>query len=294
MEQNSKTKILNTVFLVSLMACVMIRLLPLTALISDNTTVRELILDGVYLFSLLLPALIGARIMGVCPHLPEKKKLSSPFVWIFIPMGIVTVSAYLNYAAVLPFEAAGIITNSQLSASVDSIPQLILMILSSAVIPPIAEEIFFRGFVLKRSLPIGSMKAIVISAAIFSLFHGNLGQIIYTFAAGVAFGYIYLLTGSILPSILLHGLNNGYSVAITAVNSFFGTDAAGLLSLSVDGVFIVGGGIALIYLIHKRKNDKGFGAITEYRTTEEPCGFPVIAVIYCAFALIQIISTNFT
>ena len=285
---------MNSVFLISLICCVLIRLLPYFALAANNRIARELILDVIYIAALLLPILAGNRLMGKEEIALEKKKLKEPIPWIFFAMGIITLFAYLNYLAVIPLEAAGVIGNSQYLPSVSSVPDLLLLILSSAIIPPIAEELFFRGFVLKRLIPLGSSKAIIISAVIFSLFHGNLGQLIYTLAAGVVFGYIYLLTGRILPVILLHALNNGYSVAITAINSFYGSNVAGLISISVDAVFVIGGFLSLCFLLSKRRSDESFGAVTEYRTEGEREGFPIIAVIYGAFALLQIILTNFS
>jgi len=293
-ERADKTKLLNSVFLISLICCVMIRLLPYLALLTENPVLRELILCAAYIVSLLLPAAAGERLIGSEAVSPEKKKLNAPFLWLFIAMGTVTAAAYINYLVILPLETAGIVGNSQYNPSVSSVYDVLLLILSSAIIPPVTEELFFRGFVLKRLLPIGNRKAIIISAAVFSLFHGNLGQLIYTFAAGVIFGYVYIYTGSIIPCILLHGLNNGYSVIITAINSFFSPEAAGLLSISVDSIFIFGGFLSLFILLLKRRKDESFGALAEYRTEGEYKGFPIIAVIYGAFAVFQIVLTNFS
>lgn len=81
---------------------------------------------------------------------------------------------------------------------------------------PVAEEIFFRGFLLGglRSR-VGPWPAILISSGIFAVFHIAPGLYVPTFVLGVAFGWVYLRTRSIWPSILAHGLHN--TLAIVAV-----------------------------------------------------------------------------
>jgi membrane protease YdiL (CAAX protease family) len=74
---------------------------------------------------------------------------------------------------------------------------------------PVAEEIFFRGFLLGGLRGrIGRWPAILISSGVFSLFHIHPGLYVPTFLVGVALGWVYLRTRSIWPSILAHALHN--------------------------------------------------------------------------------------
>ncbi len=86
--------------------------------------------------------------------------------------------------------------------------QGVITIAFIAIIGPIFEELFFRKLVIDRVRVFGEKTAILASAFMFGLFHGNLQQFFYAFAVGVVFGYIYLRTGSLLPSTLLHILIN--------------------------------------------------------------------------------------
>lgn len=74
---------------------------------------------------------------------------------------------------------------------------------------PAVEEIFFRGFLLgglnKR---FGYWPALLFSSGIFALFHIHPGLYVPTFLLGVAFGWVYLKTRSIWPSIFAHTLHN--------------------------------------------------------------------------------------
>lgn len=72
---------------------------------------------------------------------------------------------------------------------------------------PIAEELLFRGIVLRTLRPWGKQAAILISALVFGLFHGNVAQIPFAFAVGVVLGYV-AVEHSILWAIVLHIINN--------------------------------------------------------------------------------------
>ncbi len=81
-----------------------------------------------------------------------------------------------------------------------------------AVLPALAEEIAFRGVVFGLLRPYGKVIAVVGSAFVFGIMHGNLLQIPFAFIGGLFFGYLLAETGSILPCVLLHFCNNGLSV----------------------------------------------------------------------------------
>ena len=87
-----------------------------------------------------------------------------------------------------------------------------LALLLHAVLPAVLEEILFRYIPLKLMLPYSPKWAVILSALFFSLIHVNLFQIPYAFAAGVIFALVNIMTGSIIPSILLHFSNNAISV----------------------------------------------------------------------------------
>lgn len=83
-----------------------------------------------------------------------------------------------------------------------------LNIVSTAVFPALAEEIVFRGYVQASLAPCGTTASVVVSAALFALFHGNILQVPFAFLMGLILGWLFARTGSILPSVLLHFGNN--------------------------------------------------------------------------------------
>lgn len=81
------------------------------------------------------------------------------------------------------------------------------LFLYSALAAPIAEELLFRGLVLRSLKPFGKRFAIFGSALLFAAFHGNLLQTPYAFLVGLVLGYV-TMEYSIGWSIALHMFNN--------------------------------------------------------------------------------------
>ncbi|MBQ9891232.1 MAG: CPBP family intramembrane metalloprotease [Firmicutes bacterium] len=83
------------------------------------------------------------------------------------------------------------------------IPMPALFILT-VILAPVFEELVFRKLLIDRMNVYGQGTAIVTSALMFGLFHGNLSQFFYAAALGLAFGYVYTKTGKLRYSIGLH------------------------------------------------------------------------------------------
>lgn len=92
---------------------------------------------------------------------------------------------------------------------------IVITILLVGIAGPIAEEVFFRGFVLTGLLKrFGVRRALLFSSLLFGLFHIDPGAIVPTFALGLILGWVYLKTGSVWPAMFAHGLHNTVAVLI--------------------------------------------------------------------------------
>lgn len=91
-----------------------------------------------------------------------------------------------------------------------------LGLLSIALLAPILEEMLFRGAIEGRLLRMwqNPWGAIIVSSLVFGVVHMNPAQIPFAFLLGVMFGWLYYRTGSLLPGIIGHVLNN----SVAAVN----------------------------------------------------------------------------
>lgn len=86
-------------------------------------------------------------------------------------------------------------------------------ILCIAIFGPVLEELLFRGAITKELLNRHNpVKAIIISALIFGIFHVNPVQVVSATLIGLLLGWIYYKTASLVPCILIHILNNSLSV----------------------------------------------------------------------------------
>ncbi|MBQ7756036.1 MAG: CPBP family intramembrane metalloprotease [Oscillospiraceae bacterium] len=82
------------------------------------------------------------------------------------------------------------------------------MFIYMVVLAPIIEEIVYRGFILKLISPYGKTVSVILSAFIFGFMHGNLSQFVTAFVTGIVFSAVAVKTGSILPTIVMHMMNN--------------------------------------------------------------------------------------
>lgn len=83
-------------------------------------------------------------------------------------------------------------------------------IISITIMAPLVEELLFRGAIQGYMLRKGMkpLNAILIASAIFGIVHMNPIQIPFAFAIGLIFGWLYYRTGSVVPGIIGHFINN--------------------------------------------------------------------------------------
>ena len=125
--------------------------------------------------------------------------------------------------------------------------------LATVIAAPLAEEIIFRGLIqsrLSRVMP--GWLAVVISALLFGLCHGQAVWIAYAFLLGLFFGWIALRSKSILPTIIAHVVFNAighFSVYLpeTAPEWAFFLFAGGLLLISVVCCLLARRGMADLF-----------------------------------------------
>lgn len=86
------------------------------------------------------------------------------------------------------------------------------------VLVPIAEEMVFRGAILRTLLNLCGHRwrwgAIVLSALLFGLAHGNMAQLLNATLLGWLLGWLYYRSGSIAPGIVFHMVNNSVAVLL--------------------------------------------------------------------------------
>lgn len=85
------------------------------------------------------------------------------------------------------------------------------------ILAPIIEEYVFRKLLIDRTIKYGEGIAVLTSALMFALFHGNLNQFAYAFVLGAVFAFVYVKTGDIRYTIAMHMLINFMGSVLTLV-----------------------------------------------------------------------------
>lgn len=133
------------------------------------------------------------------------------------------------------------------------IGSLFLNLVTIAVIPALFEEFAFRGIfmgLLRKKLSCPA--SIILSAAAFGLIHGNFAQMPFAFLMGLLLGYLYAASGSLWVPMLVHMLNNSYSVVIDHLTHAMPSAEANVVFYFSLLVFLLSGVAVFCYIVKKR------------------------------------------
>ena len=157
----------------------------------------------------------------------EKQKLTfMEFIKLAIAAeGVMLIGSMLaGYVTDLLNEKLGIVVEDTTSELISQ-TNIGIIILVVVIIGPVFEELVFRKIFIDTIGKNNIRLAILMSAASFALFHGNITQAIYTFGAGLILAFVYAKTKNFLYPALLHIFIN-----------FFGTVPSLLVMDSIDRV----------------------------------------------------------
>lgn len=136
----------------------------------------------------------------------EEHRLSGKEMLILLPMCFCLMYAGNLVGTLLSMLlSGGSAQNALLDYAMDNNPLKILVIV---ILAPVLEEYICRKQIIDRVKQYGEKTAVFCSAMVFALFHMNLYQFFYAFALGWIFAYIYLRTGRLRYSIILHAVIN--------------------------------------------------------------------------------------
>ena len=115
------------------------------------------------------------------------------------------VYAYALIVEVIGVEALEPVSAISESSLYDHVSVIVLVGISAVLIAPLAEELFFRGFLLGGlSRAWSPAPALVLSSALFSALHFDVGSLIPFMLAGLLFGALYVRTGGVTAPVIAH------------------------------------------------------------------------------------------
>lgn len=147
------------------------------------------------------------------------------------------ITTCINYILQLLF-GAGEIQNMMEAIAPSSFSAGVVTLIFTAFVAPIFEEIIYRHLLLRSLKPIGDTPAIIISALVFGLAHGNFDQFAYAFLSGIIFGLMAVRYDTIIPGMVLHLINNFFVTVITYQKQL--TGIGGLWDGLVDAAAALG------------------------------------------------------
>lgn len=211
--------------------------------------------------SMLLPFYLFSKGMRKTSKLNEELKLNAPkrksefLLAVIAGAGLCMLSSILTSYLTIFIEAFGIkLTSPDIALPTGFLGFTITMI-RIVVCAAMTEEICMRGYVMGNLRAYGDKFAILMSALLFALMHGNLIQAPFAFLSGIIIGYLTVKTGSLWTGIFIHAINNGVSVVISYLSEQMPTRAANILSVFIIYALIMVGTLAFfLFFVMTREN----------------------------------------
>ena len=122
------------------------------------------------------------------------------------------------------------------------------MLLVHALLPAVLEEMLFRYLPMKILHPYSPRAAVLLSALFFSLIHLDLYKMPYAFIAGIVMMLANVMTGSVLPSLVIHLVNNVASILLMKYGAY---PTFAVIFYSVSGVLVL---LSLLFVFQERKD----------------------------------------
>lgn len=160
---------------------------------------------------------------------------------------------------------------------------------------PVFEEYLFRKLICDKVIKYGEGCAVVVSGLLFGLFHMNFNQFFYAFFLGCFFAFVYVKTGNLKYTILLHMVINFFGSVLGVL--VLGLDQtkpyllilSGLYSLCVFGMGIAG---IVLFFVNRRKMTLKPGEIViekgqRFRTVILNAGMLLFCLVLLGITLAQ-------
>jgi membrane protease YdiL (CAAX protease family) len=167
---------------------------------------------------------------------------------------------------------------------------IVWAILVIAVLPAIFEESIFRGLLLPPMQKFSTPVAVLLSGALFALYHQSPQQTVYQFICGCAFALVAIRARSVLPTMLSHFLNNAVILILCAcgIDEFSGV--GGIIFYVFSAVALVVA-TALLLFTGKDTNTKKTAEVKPFLRYAS-VGIAICAVLWVANLLGGVFGVN--
>lgn len=216
-------------------------------------TVQQIVQILYTVTTILLPFAIGAYFIKKVQRRKKLLLFDKPSSGILlveaVGIGLIAIVAanFITAFLVQIFEGMGFTFDSYKPESPQGGYQLAWMLLSNAIVPALVEEFALRGVMLQALRKYGDAFAVFASALLFGIMHGNMTQAPFAFLLGAVLAILVIMTGSLWTAMIVHLINNTYSVLMTMVLDSGNDLLTSMVTVSVNTLFAIYGSIAIVY-----------------------------------------------
>lgn len=211
-------------------------------IISDPAAMQVMqILLSSLMFTVPFILVFKANNQRISDLVPLKKPLGNKTAMFFIGLSVCAFANIANSFCGQLFGSLGIDYNVDYGDNPRGFFGFLLSLIATAVVPPLVEEFACRGIILGSLRKFGDGFAVLISAILFGLMHGNFDQMPFAFMVGLALGFIVVKTDSLWIAVAVHAANNFISVAFEYLLAGLSQNAQNLIySLYLMAALILG------------------------------------------------------
>jgi len=133
---------------------------------------------------------------------------------IYLSFGIIILSDELDRIIQIFLPAPEYILDLNGLLQPESIVGFFLLFIAVVIIAPLGEELLFRGFlqqILEKHWK-DVTKAVLVTALFFAMIHMNPYWFVQIYILGILLGFLAWKTKSVLPPLILHGINNAMAM----------------------------------------------------------------------------------
>ena len=154
--------------------------------------------------------------------------------------------------------------SSMMGFSDDMIANVVIFVYF-VIVAPVTEELLCRGFVLNALAPVDRRFALIASSVMFGIMHGNFNQMFNGALLGLVLGYLALKSGSVIPAIAAHMLNNFAAVMVgPAITAIAGENADTVTGIWYVLMLVAGLAALIVFVLKNKWIDNDADRMVEY------------------------------
>lgn len=94
---------------------------------------------------------------------------------------------------------------------------IVWILFAVSISPGICEELLFRGFIQGSFRKLGMMASVGLGAFLFAVAHASVYRMLPVLLLGMALGWLFWHSRSVLPGMVAHAINNGLAVSVISI-----------------------------------------------------------------------------